>query len=222
MDDMTLMSNDYEGLNNLSSAIQSWVITIGLILGAIWSLYSLDVYYDVEKAKGELNEINLRIANTESSSISIKTETFKTLKVSGLIIDVIIKNLGKDKLVYDISGTPIHISKIKIKGDNIKSSEILTPKYYSKLSIDAKTEKNKHIKEQVVLVGAEKTLTYIVELEESGQYYITFKSPSVNMKISNSQDNKVAKNYQWFAGKYVNVDLTIDTKKTKQLMEKEK
>jgi hypothetical protein len=216
------MSSNYEGLNNLSSAIQSWVVTIGLVIGGFWSLYSLDVYYDVEKAKSELKEINLRIANSESSSISIKTETFKTPKVSGLIINVIIKNIGKDKLVYDISGTPIQISKIKVKGDNIKSTEVLTPKYYSKLSTNAKEEANKYLEEQVVLVGAEKTLTYMVELEKSGLYYITFKSPPVNMKISSAQNNNDEKNYQWFAAKYVNVDLTIDTKKTKQLIEKEK
>lgn len=211
------MANNYEGFNNVSSAIQSWVVIIGLIIGAIWSLYSLDIYYDVEKAKGELKEIELRIANSESSSISIKTKTFKTLKTSGLIIDVLIKNVGKDKLVYDISGTPIQVSKIMIKGDGIKSTNVLTPKYYSKLSKSVKDGKHKHIKEQVVLVGSEKTLTYIVELEESGQYYITFKSPLVNIETP-----KDKKNYQWFAAKYVNVDLTIDTKETKPLTGKDK
>lgn len=203
--------------NNFLSGIHYLIISLAIIIGGGWSIYTFNVLemasnaklqaknaeIQLTKAQQELKQIKEQIKGTDSSSIIINTVPLQTQL--GIIINVTIKNNGKRPLSFDTSEGAVSVYKINAKDDSIEQTKKLSPSLYSYVRnpSDTPPTKNKTLRRMHVLIGAEKTLSYIVGLESPGVYYVTFKSsPDSNF---DGDDLKNGKPVEWFASSYVEV-----------------
>jgi len=202
--------DNHDKSNNFLSGIHYIVISLAIIVGGGWALYTfkaLDMASNAEiqlaKANEELKQIKEQIKGTDSSSITINASPLKTQL--GIVINVIIKNNGKRPLSFNTSKGSVTVYKIKADGDSIEQSQKLTPNLYTSIR-DKETEptaKNRSLSKTHVLIGAEKTLSYIVGLKEAGIYYVVFRStPDTNFE---GEDLKNVKPVEWFASSYIEV-----------------
>jgi uncharacterized protein YfcZ (UPF0381/DUF406 family) len=191
---------DHDKFNNVVSGIHLFILSVAIILGGIWTYYTFDILNQAGKAREELSEIQTRISNTESSSIKIETKLVNIENGTALIIEVKIKNNGKEKLLFDLRNYPLKVHKMLIENDSATSTKVFKPNYYSSFVIDNGTESDKRIPEQLILTGSEKILSYIVQLKEKGIYYVTFTARPIGLSVDNTD-----KQYRWFSSKYINL-----------------
>lgn len=203
--------------NNFLSGIHYLIISLAIIIGGVWSIYTFNVLemasnaklqaqnaeIQLTKAQEELKQIKEQIKGTDSSSITISAVPLRTQL--GMIISITIKNNGKRPLSFDTSEGTVSIYKVNATDDKIEQTQKLSPSLYSSIRNpnDQNSSKNRTLARMHVLIGAEKTLSYIVGLKKPGLYYITFKSsPDSNF---DGEDLKNGKPVEWFASSYFEI-----------------
>lgn len=202
--------DNHDKSNNFLSGIHYVVISLAIIIGGVWALYTFNALQmasnaelQLNKANEELKQIKEQIKGTDSSSISINVTPLKTQL--GMIVNVTIKNNGKRPLSFDTSKGAVIIYKVSANGDKVEQSESFMPNLYTVLR-DKEGDpesKSKSLSKTHVLIGAEKTLSYIVGLKKTGVYYITFRStPDDNFDGEELKNNKPV---EWFASTYVEI-----------------
>lgn len=202
--------DNHDKSNNFLSGIHYVVISLAIIIGGVWALYTFSALQmasnaelQLNKANEELKQIKEQIRGTDSSSIAINVTQLKTQL--GMIINVTIKNNGKRPLSFDTSKGAVTIYKVCANGDKVEQSESFTPNLYTALrdKDNDPDSKSKSLSKTHVLIGAEKTLSYILGLKQTGVYYITFRStPDDNF---DGEDLKNKKPVEWFASTYVEI-----------------
>jgi len=193
---MKCLWTNHERTHNFFAGFHYFIVALGVIIGGCWVLYTFDVLNQKEKAENELTEIHNRIKNTESTTIKINTTELKT--EIGMIIEVEIKNNGNTKLTFKLDDSSLMIYKIKSLGDQIGAETNYSPKYYASIAKLGTSSENEALTEQIVLINAVKTLSYLVTLKEKGIYYITFSADY-------TENKDIEKNIRWFASKYVEI-----------------
>ena len=202
--------DNHDKSNNFLSGIHYVVISLAIIIGGVWALYTFNALQmasnaelQLNKANEELKQIKEQIKGTDSSSIAINVIPLKTQL--GMIVNVTIKNNGKRPLSFDTSKGAVIIYKVSANGDKVEQSESFMPNLYTVLR-DKEGDpesKSKSLSKTHVLIGAEKTLSYIVGLKKTGVYYITFRStPDDNFDGEELKNNKPV---EWFASTYVEI-----------------
>lgn len=202
--------DNHDKSNNFLSGIHYIVISLAIIIGGAWALYTFkalqmasNAELQLKKANEELKQIKEQIKGTDSSSIAINVTQLKTQL--GMIINVTIKNNGKRPLSFETSKGALTVYKVSANGDKVEQSQSFTPNLYTILrdKESAPTSKSKSLPKTHVLIGAEKTLSYIVGLNKPGVYYITFRStPDDNF---DGDDLKNHKPVEWFASSYIEI-----------------
>lgn len=202
--------DNHDKSNNFLSGIHYVVISVAIIIGGVWALYTFNALQmasnaelQLNKTNEELKQIKEQIKGTDSSSIAINVTPLKTQL--GMIVNVTIKNNGKRPLSFDTSKGAVIIYKVSANGDKVEQSESFMPNLYTVLR-DKEGDpesKSKSLSKTHVLIGAEKTLSYIVGLKKTGVYYITFRStPDDNFDGEDLKNNKPV---EWFASTYVEI-----------------
>lgn len=202
--------DNHDKSNNFLSGIHYVVISLAIIIGGVWALYTFNALQmasnaelQLNKANEELKQIKEQIKGTDSSSIAINVTPLKTQL--GMIVNVTIKNNGKRPLSFDTSKGAVIIYKVSANGDKVEQSDSFMPNLYTVLR-DKESDpesKSKSLSKTHVLIGAEKTLSYIVGLKKTGVYYITFRStPDDNFDGEDLKNNKPV---EWFASTYVEI-----------------
>lgn len=202
--------DNHDKSNNFLSGIHYVVISLAIIIGGVWALYTFNALQmasnaelQLNKANEELKQIKEQIKGTDSSSIAIDIIPLKTQL--GMIINITIKNNGKRPLSFDTSKGAITVYKVNADGDKVEQSASFTPILYTALrdKENDPASKSKSLSKTHVLIGAEKTLSYIVGLKKTGVYYITFRSiPDDNFDGEDLKNNKPV---EWFASAYVEI-----------------
>ncbi|KAB7661760.1 hypothetical protein [Plesiomonas shigelloides] len=203
--------DNHDKSNNFFSGIHYIVISIAVIVGGAWALYTFNALkmasnaeLQLIKANEELKQIKEQIRGTDSSSISINITPLK--EQLGMIINVTIKNNGKRPLSFDTSKGAVTVYKVIANGEKVEQSQLYRPNLYTALR-DTKVDpesKSKSLPRVHVLIGAEKNLSYLIGLKEPGVYYITFRSSA-----DENFDGKDIKNnnrVEWFASTYVEIN----------------
>ncbi|EAV5665471.1 hypothetical protein E5567_07935 [Salmonella enterica] len=202
--------DNHDKSNNFLSGIHYIVISLAIIIGGAWALYTFNALQmasnaelQLKKANEELKQIKEQIKGTDSSSIAINVTPLKTQL--GMIINVTIKNNGKRPLSFETSKGALTVYKVSANGDKVEQSQSFTPNLYTVLrdKENAPESKSKSLSKTHVLIGAEKTLSYIVGLNKPGVYYITFRSTPDDNFDGDELKNK--KPVEWFASSYVEI-----------------
>ncbi|CED57101.1 putative phage membrane protein [Aliivibrio wodanis] len=203
-------------LLNKAERIHYLVLSIALISGGFWTWTTFDILNqkeaaqkqlestnkNLEKAKLELTELKAKIDGTDSSFIKIETNVTKLESGKfGLIVNVLVQNTGTNDVNMLWDKSPISIHKMANKtSDIVVSEKALYPKIY-RYSSGAKT----YLKNLFLFVGAKKELSFYVELEKEGLYYIIFEAKT-DKELSDKVNNKTGgKNGLWFSSKYIYV-----------------
>lgn len=206
---------DSEKHSHYASAFQNIIIVLSIICTGAWTIQTFDVLQQKERAAADLEELQERINNTESTNISISTQIVdynsegNDKDEKGLIIDITIKNQGKSKISFDLSDYPLKIYTVAASGSKVGSKGVLTPKLYSSLAEvstynNVKTNgKNIPISRWISLASSERTLSYFVTLKSNEMYYIVFSSKAKN--IDTVKDECNADKCNWFVSKYIYV-----------------
>lgn len=130
--------DNHDKSNNFLSGIHYVVISLAIIIGGVWALYSFNALQmasnaelQLNKANEELKQIKEQIKGTDSSSIAINVTPLKTQL--GMIVNVTIKNNGKRPLSFDTSKGAVIIYKVSANGDKVEQSESFMPNLYTVL-----------------------------------------------------------------------------------------
>ncbi|EHR5764369.1 TPA: hypothetical protein NKT21_005080 [Vibrio parahaemolyticus] len=200
---------------NWTESIHFVIIAVGIVVSGYWAYHTFDILSqkevaeanlaktnsDLEKAKLELKELRAKIDGTISSDISIDVEqhTLSNNKI-GLIISVTVKNNGTQDIDMTWEKTPLKVYKLAYKEDLIANKEVQTPYLYRSLKTKNE-EDNVSINNLYLFVGAQKSLSFFVEVEPNNLYYITFES-KVDASTKNNLDQH-GKTGVWLSSKYV-------------------
>ncbi|EEB43912.1 hypothetical protein PROVALCAL_04078 [Providencia alcalifaciens DSM 30120] len=196
-------------INNVFTGLHYLFLSIAILVGGVWVLYSFSALHSasnaeaqLEKTKEELKQIQQQIKDNNSSSISIETTPLKSNM--GIIINVTVKNNGKSPVSFDTSKTTVSVYKVEIDGENIKQTAKFEPRVYTTIDKSFKSNETKILPKVHVLIGAEKTLSYVVGIDSPGLYYITFRS--VADKNFDKTGIDTEKSLEWFASTYVEIE----------------
>ncbi|EMA2426829.1 MULTISPECIES: hypothetical protein [Vibrio] len=190
-----------------SEKIHYLLLSIALLLGGVWTLYTFDILHQRDKAAAELKELQDRIKGTNASNIQINPSSFELADGNfGLIVNVNVQNTGTRDVLIDWSDedTPLSVFKVSMKkGDQLYFEKLFRPKIYA--PFDPKKKKKEHYKSLYLLVGAKKELSFYVELPEKGMYYITFNAKT-DKKLAQEVKSKSGRTGEWFSSKYINIE----------------
>lgn len=208
-------SHDSEKYSHYASAFQNIIIVLSIVCTGAWTIQTFDVLQQKERAAADLEELQERITNTESTNILINTQIVdynsegNDNDEKGLIIDVTIKNQGKSKVSFDLSDSPLKVYTVAASGSKVGSKGVLTPKLYSSLAEVSTSDnvkangKNTPINRWISLASSERTLSYFVTLKPNEMYYIVFSSTAKNVDTVKDECNEDKCN--WFVSKYIYV-----------------
>ncbi|CAH1540052.1 hypothetical protein WMQ67_09835 [Vibrio harveyi] len=223
---LAILGRPFAFLFSKAETFHYLALTIAIVIGGGWTLYTFDVLKmkesaqsDLVKAQGELEKVKLelkdlqdKIDGTDSSYIEIKTEHFdydkynvetnKIEKRFGLIINVFVQNTGTNDVDMSWSTSPLTVFRVESRdGDQERLYEPLRPGIYDGHDLDGNKTAVKNL---YLFVGAKKELSFFVELREPGLYYIMFKA-----RTDGSVDKKMkglGKKGAWFSSKYINIE----------------
>ncbi|MGR2943966.1 hypothetical protein ABMX85_01455 [Vibrio vulnificus] len=194
--------------------IHYWVLSLSIILGGFWILLTFNILQERDKAQSELQSartqliaVKKQIEGVHSSYIQINEKLIE-LPVSddskqkfGLVVNVGLQNTGTESVDMHWGDTPLSIYKMAYRnGTEMAFKKTLSPQV---LRINAENRKT-HIQSAYLFSGAKKDLSFFVELEEEGLYYIVFEAQT-GSKVTDKMD-KIDKKGLWFASKYVYVE----------------
>jgi len=187
--------NNFENFAHLASGVKNIIITIAIIIGGVWSAYTFGALNSVEKAKKELEKTKKEL-NELSLDIDIDAKQLPSLdkKKFGILVEVIIANVGNGSIALDLQKKPLTISKIAKN----KKGIIYAAQYYAPLPYMNLTEGNTHlIYSQLVHPGSTKRIYFYEEVKSPGIYFISFQSKAdkeVNNRVSKSTVGKTDEN----------------------------
>ncbi len=200
-------------------------LTLAIVVGGTWTLYTFDVLQmkenaqsdlvtaneDLKKVKLELKDLQDKIDGTDSSYIQIQTEQVNYDKFDksskqmenklGLIINVLVQNTGTNDVDMSWKKSPLRVFRVESRnGDEEKLHAPLIPRIYD--GHDSKGKKTA-LNNLYLFVGAKKELSFFVELNEPGLYYVMFKADT-NGSVDKKME-EIGKNGIWFSSKYIYV-----------------
>nr|VVV04468.1 hypothetical protein AW0309160_01863 [Aliivibrio wodanis] len=223
-------NDHHDKSHNFFAGIHYLVLAIAILVGGGWTIYTFDVFNKAETAQIQFDELERRIKNTESSTIDISSEIIDYSGSKGLIVEITIKNNGKEKLIYNLGGAPLRLYQVRSQGIKLAAKNIIEPKLYTSMSQSKKDGNNKYLECVTLLSSSTKVLSYFIPIEEKGLYYVTFiskpvvanvidkdgketkeiscsdviKNTSDNLEITPSDSGK--DDVRWFASKYININ----------------
>lgn len=152
---------NHEKLKNMAGAIQSFIVSIAIVIGGGWGLYKFTILEDV---------VSLDI-QIKASQIVDPTSSRPVV-----LVVVKVKNNGSRHIRLDLSKNPLLIQRVHIlDSGELVAKNTWKPLFYSKLmdNYDDYT----FIQSQGVAPKSIKAITFLQELDVPGTYFINFQSP---------------------------------------------
>ncbi|EGQ7846786.1 hypothetical protein [Vibrio parahaemolyticus] len=211
-----VISNFFKFIFGKAENIHYLALTVAIMVGGLWTLYTFDALkmksqaeQDLKNAQSELSKVELelkdlqdKIDGTDSSFIQIRTQQFQhSSDKFGLIINVMVQNTGTNDVDMTWTDSPLQVFSVESRnGDEQRLVHELKPEIYDGITANG----NKSVLENLYLfVGAKKELSFFVELNKDGLYYVLFKA-KINGKVVEKMED-LNKNGVWFSSKYVYV-----------------
>ena len=163
---------DYDRLNKIAGAVQCIVISVGLVVGGIWTAYTFGALRNAEQAQAALE------ART-APSLSVSLETKRVQGISpnmiGLIVVVGIENNGGRHISIDLTQKPMKVVNVRSGDDgHLRAQKHYEPTLYADMGDSTFT----FVAQYSIQIGSKKVLSYFIEVENPGIYFIRFRAPT--------------------------------------------
>lgn len=150
-----------EGFKNLAAGVQSLVLSVGLLVGGIWTIYKFALVEDFVALEIEIEATPL---------------THESAGRRAVLVEVTVRNKGTRQVELDLSGQPLLLQKLgRHSSGELIAEETLAPRCYVSLSDVPSIRQLRS--SQGVQPGTSKTIPFYQELDSPGTYLITFCSP---------------------------------------------
>ncbi len=198
---------------NWIGAIHTLILTVAIITVGVWTIYNFWVLdqevlarQQVKKYETEISLLKEQLRGSYSVNVKLDSKIVKLDGKRGVIVDVTIENVGSKKVTLALGVDALTIYKLKSSGDKLMATDILSPKYYNRISNNSSVP-HETFKSQIVKVGSTKNLSYYSDFSEDGVYYIRFSAGlDENLKKEMVHAEGQA---MWFASSYIHVESDV-------------
>jgi hypothetical protein len=163
----------------VASGCQSVLVSLAILVGGVWTLYTFLSLKSIEKARQELEQLSHKRAVVD---VHVKTEAIEsavgdyasmspTRNPRWLIhVVVTVKNSGNNQAVLDLSNDSLFLKKLRSATD-AKATFSPAIRHFGLAGVSVA------MRSVVVLPGSDQELHYVVDVEEPGMYLVEFRIP---------------------------------------------
>ncbi|HEQ1857263.1 TPA: hypothetical protein VEO38_000766 [Providencia alcalifaciens] len=184
------------------SNFNNFVIGICTILTLAWGAYTFDALNQKEKASIELQEIQKRIKDTESTFFSIEVNEVKDCNGVYILPVITVKNNGTEPIHIGLDKESMTIQRVRVDNEKIMALSTYHPNFYEILS-DDKNIKHTPMYDLIIPISAERKINYALRVKDPGLYYLTFRAKTIGENGDEEVKEKNGKPIIWFTSKYV-------------------
>jgi hypothetical protein len=156
---------DHERFKDVTAGVQSIVLTLGVIIGGIWTIYTFSALGNVEKAKAEL--FKQAVIDTE---IEAKQESLGPEPGFYISINIKLTNRGNRNTYFDFTRTTLKVFRVGFEESGGKGSEAGT-------QIEEFLQVLPGSEGMVLRTGGTVSRPLFVKVPMAGLYLITFEVP---------------------------------------------
>lgn len=186
------MTFDHEKWKNALAGIQSLAVTIAVIVGGIWSLYTFDVLGARDRASAELRELQYTLDQQATVQIEMEAEQ---IYLPGdteryVLIEVTIQNTGNRNTILNFSKLPLGVARVRNPGQNPVS--IVGPRMRYGVPIvpvigwpgppDNEPSGRGESGNRGIYRGETWSQEFLIRVAESGVYLITFAVDAIGLE----------------------------------------
>lgn len=187
----------------LASATQSIVISLAVIIGGAWTLYTFQAQLHVENAQAQLQKLKREIESEPRLEIDMTTQELDLPRSSERFIlgTITVKNVGSANTVLILDEKPIRIYSVEVGSQREEWTEVsATP---------LKTGPKAH-GWLVCHVGATTHAEFVARIDGPGLYVATFSATrsaaeATTVRSLEPQVNRRDTSIQWYAHHYFTV-----------------
>jgi len=179
---------DHQLLANVASAIQNILLSLAIIVGAAWTLFTYRVLRAKRKAEAELADLERRLLTEPSIEIQISSTWRKHPVATGYIINIVVTtaNVGtrNTTLFFPDSRKPLGITRVNLSqtGDIELDDSI-------ELGIPLGDGSKVLSRGTVLRAGAKTTLPFVAWVEKKGVYLLAFSTTPTITEIQDTIDS---------------------------------
>lgn len=114
------MAFEHEKWRNTMAGVQSLSLTLAVMVGGIWSLYTFDVLGARDRATAELKELQYTIDQQATVQIELKAEQVQIPGSSEryILTKVAVNNTGNRNAILDFTKSPLGVARVLSPGEN--------------------------------------------------------------------------------------------------------
>jgi hypothetical protein len=161
---------DHEKFKNVAAGVQSLVLSVGLIVGGVWSAWVLG---GVARSQIELAKLRRDLEGTIALEISIDTRVLDATEGQSrdLVVEVSVKNPGTNYVYLDLREPALQVQRVRFHPESGLSaaSDPIATHYYGP-SIRPYQGLN-------LVAGASRVISFYLRVPSPGLYMVTFRSP---------------------------------------------
>ena len=195
---------NHEKFNKITSGIQALVLSVAVIVGGIWTLYTFGSLKQIDKAKTELEQMRRSLRERGILNITLQPSQFRDSKSSRLyvLVKVSIQNTGNRTEVIDWKKSGLYATRVDMDGKRqLEFGAVYEADYLTPLGA---------IPSSSILPGQTRTLPFLIPAKEAGIYHLLFSASvsaaeePVHMKEHLSA-RIAGQEFVWQASTYFNV-----------------
>ena len=204
---LTLMSScrdeNFESLNNLTSSINNMSVTLAVLIGGIWTLYTFYKTQQTNKAKSEIQLLELKLKVQPAVSISISTSQVASINEQKIFeVEVVLSNSGSKDAIIHFYEEPLKMATIFKDADEAMQLANIKSIKYKNINIDGpKYLRLRH--------GIDWKFKYLVKINNPGIYYLQYRVPvnnEGNERVTDQYEiDRIMKDAHWFGEHYFSV-----------------
>lgn len=186
----------------------------------VWGAYTFDALQQRDKAAAELEELQKRLRDTESTLLNVSVGVASGGDGFYLTPTVTIKNVGTEALYFRLCKDSLSVSQLSYSAaGQLKAVNAWNPQFYLTISGE-KNIPSRPIYDMRVPTTSERSISYFVPVKAEGIYYVTFSAFSAPQSSNDKEygnatcnfkggtpvasDDKVnGKDSIWFSSAYV-------------------
>lgn len=212
---LILKKNNIESHSIKSTAVLNFVSAVSIILAGAWTFSTFDLLHQRDIAEEQYEELLRKSRNIESSKIALKTEIvnydFRKNGSKGLIINILLTNVGNSTIHFDLSKNPVTVYEVIAEGDKIGYTKTYKPNLYAQLAEIGTVEENTPLDKFILLTSSERELSYFVSLPSDKLYYVVFSTENSNAEDCGKEKcSWIVSNYIYVGSDNHNIRSNID------------